>query len=620
MKIGSSVSFRVLVPAVVFALETLASIPAHASPPCPLNKADPSVTVCTPAPNALVQSPVNVVAGSTDSHTVTAMQIYVDNNLVTTVKAATINSFVELPVGNHLITVQGWDNTGATFKTNVPVAMQPPCALNGTNRTVTICSVANGSVVSQPFHVVAAATDSTPVTSISLLIDGATKGTISNSAILDLYVSSLGLGSHTIGVQAKDGSGAFSQSINVTVTAASQGLSKINHIIFMVQENRSFNDYFGRLGAYRVSLGLPNNVDGVNTNATLFNKNGKPVHPYHYQTECTDELTPSWNESHLDVDGGKMDQFVITNGELPSASDPTGTRAMGYYDQSDLPYYYSAAAQFATSDRFFSPVLANTIPNRFYLFTGTSFGNAFPLNPPNGGFTQATIFAHLDQAGISWRYYYQGSESSALIEQFSIFQTDFKKVVPIGNWFTDVKNPSTLPSVIFIERGGTIGLDEHPTNNVQKGASDVAGIVNALIKSPSWADSVFILTYDEGGGLYDHVPPAREVPPDNIAPKLRPTDQKGQFNQSGFRLPVIVISPWVKPNLVSHTTRDYTSILRLIEDRFNVATLTLRDANADNMMEFFDFSGGPPLLNPPPLPTQPTSGACNHSLEPAPGF
>src|SRR5215469_8678710 len=605
-------SFRTLVPAVLFALQTAASIPAHAAAPCPLSTVNPSVTVCTPTPNGLVQSPLNVVAGSTDSHTVTAMQIYVDNKLVTTAKASTINSFVALPVGNHLITVQGWDSTGATFRSNVPVSMQPPCILNPKNRSVTICSMVNGSVLSQPLHVVAAATDSAPVTSMSLLIDGATKSSISNSAMLDFYVSSLALGSHTIAVQGKDSGGTFNQSIKVTVTAASQGLSHLKHIIFMVQENRSFDSYFGRLGAYRASRGLANNIDAMNLNATLNNTKGMPVHPFHYQTVCTDELTPSWDEAHLDVDGGKMDKFVITNAELPSSSDPTGTRAMGYYDQSDLPYYYSAAAQFATSDRFFSPVLANTIPNRFYLFTGTSFGNAFPLNPPNGGFTQATIFAHLDQAGISWRYYYQGSESSALIEQFSIFQTDFKKVVPISNWFTDVKNPSTLPSVIFIERGGTIGLDEHPTNNVQKGASDVAGIVNALIKSPSWADSVFILTYDEGGGLYDHVPPAREVPPDNIAPKLRPTDQKGQFNQSGFRLPVIVISPWVKPNLVSHTTRDYTSILRLIEDRFNVATLTLRDANADNMMEFFDFSGGPPLLNPPPLPTQPTSGACNH--------
>jgi phospholipase C len=94
----------------------------------------------------------------------------------------------------------------------------------------------------------------------------------------------------------------------------------------------------------------------------------------------------------------------------------------------------------------------------------------------------------------------------------------------------------------------------------------------------------------------------------------------GAFNQSGFRVPMIVISPWARPSFVSHTARDYTSILRLIEDTFHVPPLTLRDANADNMMEFFNFSGAPPWLVPPTLPPQPTNGMCNHSLEKAPGF
>ena len=181
-------------------------------------------------------------------------------------------------------------------------------------------------------------------------------------------------------------------------------------------------------------------------------------------------------------------------------------------------------------------------------------------------------------------------------------------------------NESTLPSVIFIERASQSNRDEHPGANVQSGAADMANIINALIKSPSWQDSAFILAYDEGGGLYDHVRPAREVPPDSLAPKLRSTDKPGAFNQTGFRVPVIVFSPWARSSFVSHTTRDYTSILRLIEDRFSVAPLTLRDANADNMMEFFNFSGVPPLLTPPTLPAQPTNGNCQQSMEAAPGF
>jgi phospholipase C len=622
-----------LVPKVVFLCAISVSVRAWATAPCTLSATNPSVTVCTPTPNALVQSPVHVVAGTTDSHTVTAVQIYVDNKLVKQVNAATIDSFVNLSIGNHLVTVQGWDNTGATFKANVHVFMQPPCALNTTNQTVTICSLVSGSVVSQPFHVVAAATDTNPVKSMSLLIDGVSKGSVSNAAMLDFYVSSLVLGWHTLSVQAQDSTGAaFKQGFNIKVTAASNGLSHLKHIIFMLQENRSFDDYFGMLGPYKSSLGLPNsNIDGLNLNAALPNTKGELVHPFHYQTVCTENLSPAWDESHRDVDGGKMDGFMLTSTSVPSTIDPTGTRAMGYYTQADIPFYYSAAARFATSDRWWSPVLASTIPNRMYLFTATSFGNAFTVNPPSGGFTQPTIFDHLDQAGVSWRYYYQGSVSSAFIQQFSTYSRDASKVVPISNWFNDVKNDSTLPSVIFIERGGSIGLDEHPDANVQKGAADVANIINGLMcptksstgacqPSAAWPDSAFILSYDEGGGLYDHVLPAGEVPPDNTAPKLSSTNQPGAFNESGFRVPLIVISPWVRPSFVSHTTRDYTSILRLIEDRFHVAPLTLRDANADNMMEFFDFSAGPQLLTPPGLLAQPTNGVCNNSLEKAPGF
>ncbi|HUK48692.1 MAG TPA: Ig-like domain-containing protein, partial [Terriglobales bacterium] len=194
-----------LIPAAVFCFAPL----TFASSPCPLSSTNPSVTVCTPAPNGLVQSLVNVVAGSTDSHTVTAMQIYLDNKLIYHVSSSTVNTFVSLPVGYHLLTVQGWDSTGATFKTNVPVAMQPPCALNTANQTVTICSLASGSIVSQPFHVVAATTDSNPTKSMTLFIDGKGDGGISNSAILDLYVSNVALGTHSIAVQAQDSTGAL---------------------------------------------------------------------------------------------------------------------------------------------------------------------------------------------------------------------------------------------------------------------------------------------------------------------------------------------------------------------------------------------------------------------------
>ena len=602
----------------------------HAAALCPLSQTDPSVTVCTPTPNALVQSMVHVVAGTTDSRPVTSMQIYVDGTLNQTVKASTIDTFVALPTGYHTLTVKGWDSAGA-FKTSVPVAMQPPCALNPANQTVTICSLVAGSIVSQPFHVVAAATDSNPVKSMTLFLDGVGHGGISNSAILDLYVSNLAVGAHTVSVQAQDSTGlVFKQKFNITVTSAANGLSNLKHIIFFVQENRAFDDYFGMLGQYRASLNLPNNIDGIDPNAALPNTQGQLVHPYHYQTVCTENLSPSWNESHNDVDGGKMDQFLLMTKSVPSTIDPTGTRAMGYYDQTDLPAYYDAGARFATSDRFFSPLLANTIPNRMYLFTATSFGNTTPVSPPPGGFTQRTIFEQLDRAGVSWRYYYRAKPTSAFLANFSIYKTDAAKVVPLGNdtanlnaanWQKDIQDEAHLPQVIFIERGGTVGLDEHPDANIQKGASDaVNNIINPFMQSASWFDSAFILTYDEGGGLYDHVLPAREIKPDTMAPQLKAGAVFGDFNQSGFRIPLLVISPWTRPSFVSHTTRDSTSILRLIEDTFKVPSLTMRDANADNMMEFFDFSAGPQMLNAATLKPQPNTGLCKKGMEKAPGF
>ena len=141
----------------------------------------------------------------------------------------------------------------------------------------------------------------------------------------------------------------------------------------------------------------------------------------------------------------------------------------------------------------------------------------------------------------------------------------------------------------------------------------------SLLKSAAWPDSAFILTYDEGGGLFDHVPPILVTPPDDVTPQdLGKNDTKGLFNVSGFRVPVVVISPWVKPQTVIHLATDYTSILKLIEDRFNVPPLTQRDATTQDMADpvngFFDFSS-PHLLQVPPLPTQPTNGACNFQLE-----
>lgn len=447
--------------------------------------------------------------------------------------------------------------------------------------------------------------------------------------------------------------GTVTQTAAVSVSSPppSSG-SPVKHIIFMVQENRSFDSYFGKLGPYRATrlaqMGIsasPSDVDGIPANVVLTNHHtGTQASPFHYQTECTEDLSPAWNESHHDValSGGDpawantttftassfaMNLFLDTTGSVTQQFDPNGTRALGYYDQTDLPYYYELATQFATSDRWHSPLLANTIPNRMYLFTGTSFGHAFPASPPTGGWNQPTLFRAMNQAGVSWRYYYQ--DNSVFLADFADWNdpTIKGKVYNISDWYSVLSQPNanqTLPQVVFIERGGEIGLDEHPLNNVQTGAAGVQKIIAALMNSPAWADSVFILTFDEAGGLYDHVPPFQEAPPDNIPPMISSSDLQGAFNLSGMRVPLIIMSPYAKAHLVSHTNRDYTAMLKFIEKTFNVPSLTARDAAADDLSEFFDFTQAS-LLHAPGgaawtsfLPQQPTSGVCDQKLETGP--
>ena len=161
------------------------------------------------------------------------------------------------------------------------------------------------------------------------------------------------------------------------------------------------------------------------------------VSPFHWQTVCTETLSPAWSETHYDVNNGKMNNFMKTSHSTPSTIDPEGTRAMGYYDQTDLPYYYELASQYATSDTWFAPLLSNTVPNRMYLFAGTSFGHIKGDTPPAGGWTQPTIIRDLATHKISWRYYYQ--DSSVFLSYFSDWNTYKGGVYPISQYYKDIR-------------------------------------------------------------------------------------------------------------------------------------------------------------------------------------
>lgn len=424
--------------------------------------------------------------------------------------------------------------------------------------------------------------------------------------------------------------GTARASVKVKVKRA--GIEAINHIIFMLQENRSFDTYFGHLNDYRAAQGLPTDVDGMPAGAFNPSADGKSaVYAFHFKTMCMENVTANWNSSHADYnrrqpvsETATLDGFVLRASML-AVIDPQGIRAMGYYDASDLPYYYYMASQFATSDRWFAPVLSRTNSNRLYVLSGTSAGYTdIPTKP----LTNKTIFELLEENGISWKVYTIGSNT--FLDNFQPFEKQhLANIVPIAQYFTDLDN-DTLPSVALIETTGW--SDEHPRENtsIQAGAAEVAKIINALMKSSSWEDSAFIWTFDEGGALYDHVPPIPAPNPDGILPvDLAPNSQHPallcwqpdgsinpsptcRFEYTGFRVPLMVISPFTKPHYVSHTPTDYTAILKLIETRFNLPNLTERDKSSIDMTEFFDFVNVP-WQTPPTPPVQPQNGLCDPS-------
>ncbi len=411
-------------------------------------------------------------------------------------------------------------------------------------------------------------------------------------------------------------------------TSPPASLASINHIVVMLQENRSFDNYFGKLNDYRVSQGLSADVDGLPADASNPSFDGtSTVNAFHLLTMCTENSSPSWNESHRDFNRydptsttGLMNGFVYTAANLAQAqnlNDTAGVRVMGYYDQNDIPYYYYMAAQFSTSDRWFSPVPSNSPANHLYLFAGTSAGH---VKTPTSPLQNKTIFQLLEENGHSWKIY-ETDDNVTFLSYFQPFaQQHQANVVPVSQFFTDLAN-NALPDVSLIEAGIESGEDEHPGSNIQVGASDAARLINALMNSESWSDSVFILSWDEAGGLYDHVPYQPAVNPDGLLPvDLASTDTCynlpcGDFTETGGRLPLLVVSPYARHGYVSHTVSDYTAILKFIETRFNLPNLTKRDAAQPNMLEFFDFSN-PANLQPPPPPAQPQNGPCYYDALP----
>ncbi len=543
---------------------------------------------------------------------------------------------------------------------------------------------------------------------------------------------------YTATATGSNGNATATTTISVGTTGTGPGggtgsVTSINHVIFMLQENHTFDNYFGMLNPYRVANGWSvgddgkeYTVDGIDDKLTSIsneNDQGTSYPLFKFTSTCVDDMSSDWLASYGDVNRYdflttrpiNMDGFVHNaEGYANSCSaagaggscagnftDMAGQRAMGYYDQGFLNYYYYMASQFAVSDRWFSPVSSKSIANRIATFTG---GTTQGLVKDPGGDDKLgqldipNIFQELDQANVSWKIYYTVTEgfcldeddcsgsadaaypatdfstltysyqymyenpsgaactaptqpSSAVGDSTNSFCIDPNHIAPLSQYFTDLTN-GTLPSFAFIEAGYG-NNDEHPGSgqSILLGQAQVANIVNSLMTSSSWANSVFFLSYDEGGGPYDHVPPVPgysnantnaslgtipdisqiAVDPDAYNPcvpgngtptihcDLASTDPganpgdapavQGFAAQLGFRLPNIIISPFTRKHYVSHTPMDHTAVIKFVENRFigSSAHLTARDAAQPNLLEFFDFTNVPwatPPTPPSPVTTQ----------------
>ena len=372
-----------------------------------------------------------------------------------------------------------------------------------------------------------------------------------------------------------------SVSASLDVTAAARAQIPIKHLVIITQENRSFDHFFGRLPA----AGQPD-ADGWPAHFTNLDPNDVAVTPYHLASPTLPADPPhqgaamqmSWNM-------GAMDRFVRTAADAGG----NGHFVMGYYDETDLPFFYWLANTFSIADRYFAPVLGGTWANRDYLYAATSDG---VLDTGSRTIGKPTIFDALDTAQIAWHVYTNDTPRQDCLG----WTSNHAGVSPYASFLTALADGS-LPAVSFVDPSDC--QDEHPTNDIHGGEQWIRTIYETAIASPLWSQLAIVFTFDEGGGLADHVPPPKACPP---------SADQAAFDQRGVRIPTIVISPWARQHYVSHVVHDHTSALRLVEVLGDLPALTTRDANADALLDMFDFAGAP--LTTPPAAPQAGSATC----------
>lgn len=357
----------------------------------------------------------------------------------------------------------------------------------------------------------------------------------------------------------------------------------IQHLIFVMQENHTFDNYFG---TYPGADGIPANtkmpIDPANPQAGY-------VTPWHIGETTITDLSHNTKSFELQYDSGKMDGFVSGLNTLRE----NGRTAMGYYDDRDIPYYWNLADHYVLFDRFFSSAPAGSFENHVFAVMGTTPPTENPLLAATQMNNMPTIFDRLQAAGVSWKFYVQnydptinyrhvqgvGARDSQVIWVPLLNQDRFidnpqlaSHIVDLKQYYVDVQN-GTLPAVSYIVPSGK---SEHPPQYPGGGERFVKGLLQELMRSSEWDTSAFVLAYDDWGGWYDHVKPPQ-------------VDATGY----GLRVAALLVSPYAREAYIDHTTLDFTSVLKFIENNWGVAPLSTRDASANDLISAFDFSQPP---------------------------
>jgi phospholipase C len=384
-----------------------------------------------------------------------------------------------------------------------------------------------------------------------------------------------------------------SQTLGITDTLRQR--LPIKHVIVLMKENRSFDHMFGKLSTATMyaqpdAEALPSTFN--NPDAT-----GATVAPFHQPTTCV-HYDPEHQSANMVamVDGGKMDGFV-KNAQAHNTPDPTipslppsdGHFVMGYYDNTDFPFYYWLASTFALADHDFASVRSGTWANRDFLVAATSAGIEDTGTTMLSGVP--LIFDKLAMAGVTWQVY---TDDIAPLE-YSVSWSGRPQWGSTKDFFTALQG-NTLPAVSFIDATTPLSppeTDEHPPADVQPGEAWTRDLVTKLVASPAWASTVLFYTYDEAGGFADHVPPGNSCAPSADA-------KDAPFTTLGVRVPLVAISPFAKRHFVSHAVHQHTSILRFIETVFGLPALTARDANSDALLDMFDFCNPKLAVDTPP--------------------